>query len=306
MKNWIDNFRESFSHLKDKLASWVNEIIVLIPNLILAAIVLGIGIFLSRYVNRYVGKTISRFSNHRAVNRLVSSVITTIFVLLIIFIVLSILKLDTALQSLLAGAGVAGLAIGLALQDPIINLFSGVMMSTKRSFNLGDVVETNDYFGCISNINLRSTILRTNDGQDVVIPNKNVYQNPLKNYTSSNERRVVVNCGVSYGDDLEKAKSIAIEAIKNAVETKEDHSIELFFTAFGDSSINFVIHFWIADYHQKAYLAAKSQAIIAIKKAFDEHEITIPFPIRTLDFGVPGGVELAAALPASLNGQMTE
>ena len=220
MDNWLDKFNDSLNNLVDKLESWLNGIIVIIPNLVLAAVVLTLGIFLSRYVSRYVSKAIRRFSGHEAVNRLVSSVVTTLFILLIIFIVLSILKLDTALQSLLAGAGVAGLAIGLALQDPITNLFSGVMMSTKKSFHIGDLVETNDYFGTISNINLRATIIRTTQGQEVVIPNKTVYQNPLKNYSNTDERRIDLNCGVSYGDDLEKAKSIAIEAVKRAIEPK--------------------------------------------------------------------------------------
>lgn len=297
MTNGFVQLQASFDELIAKLETWLNGIIVNIPNFLLAAIVLGIGVVASRYVNRYVLKVINKFSSNRSVNRLLASILTTLFLLVVLFIVLGILKLDTALQSLLAGAGVAGLAVGLALQDPIVNLFSGVMMSTKRSFNIGDLIETNDYFGVIKNINLRGTTIKTLDGQEVILPNKMVYQSPLKNYTSSGERRVVINCGVSYGDDLERASEIARAAVKEAVIHDNARGVELFYTEFGDSSINFVLRFWLDQCVQTDFMQAQHEAIIAIKKAFDQHNITIPFPIRTLDFGVEGGLPLAEALP---------
>lgn len=296
----MEQFNESLNNLVDKLQGWLNDIVVAIPNLVLAAIVLALGIFLARYINKYATKLVRRFSNHGAVNRLISSIITTIFVLFIIMIVLSILQLDTALQSLLAGAGVAGLAIGLALQDPIVNLFSGVMMSTKKSFHLGDLVESNGYFGKIKNINLRSTIIETLQGQEVIIPNKTSYQNPFTNYSTSGQRRVDIDCGVSYGDDLKQARELAIKAIEENITIKKNTEVELFFKEFGDSSINFTLRFWLNECGQKTYLQAQSDAIIAIKQVFDNNDIVIPFPIRTLDFGVKGGEPLADALPASL------
>lgn len=297
MTNWLTNLQEAFNNLVSKLETWLNDIIVNIPNFFLAAIVLGLGVVGSRYVNRYVLKVINRFSTNRSVNKLLASILTTLFLLVVLFIVLGILKLDTALQSLLAGAGVAGLAVGLALQDPIINLFSGVMMSTRQSFKLGDLIETNGYFGIIQNITLRGTTIKTLDGQEVILPNKTVYQEALKNYSNSGERRVVVNCGVSYGDDLEQASKIAQEAVTSSVTYNRERGVELFFTEFGDSSINFVLRFWLTEIGQADYLRAQHQAIIAIKKAFDQHDITIPFPIRTLDFGVEGGLPLSEALP---------
>ena len=214
-----------------------------------------------------------------------------------LFVVLGILNLDKALTSLLAGAGVVGLAVGLALQDPIINTFSGIIMSVKELYNVGDLVETNDYFGVIEKINLRSTILRTPTGQRVVIPNKDIVQNPLTNYSYSGERRIDVSCGVSYGDDLEKAKDIAVTAIQEGVDHNTNRDVELYFKEFGDSSINFIIRFWIKATSQAKYLTAQSAAIIAIKNAFDKNNIAIPFPIRTIDFGIKGGESLTDALP---------
>lgn len=197
---------------------------------------------------------------------------------------------------MLAGAGVAGLAIGLALQDPIMNVFSGIMMSTKKAFEIGDLVETNDYFGTIRKMSLRSTIIRTPQGEEVLMPNKLVYQNPLKNYSTSQERRVDISCGVSYGDDLQKVRKVAIAAIQKEVKHNENKQVELFFNEFGDSSINFQLRFWLQRPSLKDYMAAQSEAIIALKTAFDENDIMIPFPIRTLDFGIRGGEQLSSML----------
>ncbi|RME97392.1 MAG: mechanosensitive ion channel family protein [Bacteroidetes bacterium] len=297
MQNWMNQFQESLGNLVDKLEGWLNGLIVLLPNIVLAALVMGIGLLLTRVVRKWVANGIGRVSQHKTVNKLLVNIVSAVFVLLVFFVVLSILQLDTALKSLLAGAGVAGLAIGLALQDPIINLFSGVMMATRKSFNIGDLVETNGFMGTVQQITLRSTMIRTFQGQDVIIPNKTIYQNPFKNYTSSGERRVDLACGVSYGDDLNKVKEVAIKAIKESVIVDQNKPVELYYTEFGASSINFTLRFWLDQCRQKDFLTAQSEAIMALKAAFDREDISIPFPIRTLDFGVKGGTKLTDLMP---------
>ena len=91
---------------------------------------------------------------------------------------------------MLAGAGIAGLAIGFALQDPLANLFSGVMMSVRELYRKDDLIKSGDFFGTIDKISLRSTRIQTLDGQEVVIPNKDVLQSPLTNFTVNGSRRV--------------------------------------------------------------------------------------------------------------------
>lgn len=288
----MEQFNESLENLVDKLEGWLNTFIVMLPNILLAALVMGVGLWLTRLIRKYVEKSLQRFVHHEAVVKLGTNIVTAGFVLVIILLALTILKLDTALKSMLAGAGVAGLAIGLALQDPIVNLFSGVMMSTKRAFEIGDFIETNDFKGTIQRITLRSTTLRTPQGEQVLIPNKLIYHNPMKNYTGSGERRVDLSCGVSYGDDLNQVAEVATSAIRNNVDYNKDREVELIFTDFGDSSINFQLRFWLSGPSWRDYLVARSEAIIALKEAFDQHDIMIPFPIRTLDFGIRGGENL--------------
>jgi small conductance mechanosensitive channel len=295
----LEVFNEAFNNLKSKLGGWINDFVVNLPNIVLAAIVMSLGIFAAQYVRKYVQKGLNKFVNNKTITGFASSMITAGFLVAMLLVVLSILKLDTALTSILGTAGIAGLAVGLALQEPIVNVFAGIVMSMREHYSVGDLVKTNDFFGTISKINLRSTILNTPDGQEVIIPNKEVLQNPIVNYTHSDKRRVDIDCGVAYGDDLETAREIALEAIRGNEKVKYDRNmpLELFFTEFGDSSINFQLRFWYHFSSHADFMDLKSEAIIAIKKAFDSNNITIPFPVTTLDFGVVGGRNIDDVYP---------
>lgn len=293
----LEQFNTAIGKLYTKLLGWFDQIILLLPNLLIAAIVFGTTVFIARWMKSRVNRIMRKITNNPTVSSVASSVATAFIVLIGLFIVLRILGLDDFLAGLLASAGVVGLAVGLALQDPLINLFSGVLMSVRRLYNLGDLVETNGYFGNIQKISLRSTIIRSKDGTEVVIPNKDVLQNPLSNHTVSGERRVSVDCGVSYGDDLEQVRDLVIATLEALEERSKNRPIDFYYTDFGDSSINFTARFWLDETEQKPYILAKSTAIIAIKKAFDANDIAIPFPIRTLDFGVKGGVNIQEAVP---------
>ena len=295
----LEVFNEAFNNLKDKLGGWINDFVINLPNIVLAVIVMSIGIFAAQYVRKYVQKGLNKFVQNQTITGFASSIITAAFLIVMLIVVLSILKLDTALTSILGTAGIAGLAVGLALQEPIVNVFAGIVMSMRDYYKVGDLVKTNDYFGTISKINLRSTILNTPDGQEVIIPNKEVLQNPLVNYTHSDKRRVDINCGVAYGDDLESAREIALNAIRNNDKVNYDKNLplQLFFTEFGDSSINFQLRFWYHFSSHADFMELKSEAIIAVKKAFDNKGVTIPFPITTLDFGVVGGRNIDDVYP---------
>lgn len=293
----LERFNESFGKLAAKLGEWLDALVVMLPNLVLAAIVLGISIFAARYLKRVTQKGLARTGANGTVVSVLTNIIVAAFMLISLFVVLNILNLDDALTALLGTAGVAGLAVGLALQDPLVNLFSGVLMSVKTYYKVGDLIETNDYFGKILKITLRSTVILTPQGQEVIIPNKDVLQSPMINFSHNGRRRVDISCGVAYGDDLERVKEIAINAIENNLNFNDSKPVELFFNEFGDSSINFTLRFWKRVTAQSDYLEAQSQAIIALKKAFDKEGITIPFPIRTLDLGVVGGLPINEVYP---------
>lgn len=188
------------------------------------------------------------------------------------------------LTSVLAGAGVVGLAIGLALQGTLNNTFSGIILSFLPELQIGDWIENEGYAGTVVEINLRSIVLKEADNNYVVIPNSKVIDAPFKNFSRTSRSRVMLDCGVAYDSDLEMVRDLTVDTIQQLFPPNSNEEVEFMFTEFGDSSINFVVRFWTNVTKKREILLAKSKAIIAIKKAFDGQDINIPFPIRTIDF----------------------
>lgn len=286
----------------NRVAEWIEAAIAALPNAVAALLVLVAFWFLARGVRALSARLFSRFSTYSAVNRLLSTFLSLSVVAVGILLALGILNLDRTVTSLLAGAGILGLAIGFAAQDTVENLIAGVMLSVRRPFKEGELVQTNDTFGVVDNVNLRSTIVRVATGQNVYIPNKQVLGAELTNYTERGERRVDLSCGVSYASDLAEVRRVALEAVGRLEGRDSSRDTEFYYVEFGGSSIDFVVRFWIPFTTRHGdYMAARSSAVEALKSAFDSHGITIPFPIRTLDFGidVSGGVPLSDELRGS-------
>lgn len=296
METFSEQLSSSYKNLVEKLTSWLNLIVLQIPNIVIAATVMVLAYIFAKYVRKFARKTASKFTTNGTVLNLVSNLSTVMFGVMTMFLVLTVMDLGGTINKILATAGVLGLAVGLALQDPMTNLFSGVMMSVRELYEIGDLVETNGFFGHISDIDLRSTKVKLPTGQIVVIPNKEVIQKPLTNFTISGKRRVDIACGVSYGDDLDKVEQVVRDTIQSLPSVLQSETVDVIFKEFGDSSINFVARFWIDSVGLRDFLVEQSNAIKAIKKAFDANDIMIPFPITTLDFGIKGGVPLEKML----------
>jgi len=280
-----DQLAEAYNLLIDKLEGWFNIIVTNIPNLILAILVLFAAYFVSKYVNKYVSKLMARRVEQNSITNMVGRISAVVVVLAGLFLALGILNLSKTLTSLLAGAGVAGLAIGLALQGTLSNTFAGIVLSFRKKIQIGHWVETNGFSGEVMDINLKDFTLKEADNNIVVIPNKKILENPLKNYTLTTKMRVFLECGVGYESDLEQVEQLTKETICNTfdqIEKPED--VEFYFTEYGSSSINYLCRFWIDAENALEKLRAKSKAIIEIKKAYDKADINIPFPIRTLQF----------------------
>ncbi len=293
------NVRNVYHTVTDKIQEWINTLIQMLPNIAVAIIVIVIFYLIAKLIKNFTSKVLNRFSNHIAVIRLISQVMFLIVFLVGFFIALGILNLDKAVTTLLAGAGIIGLALGFAFQDIASNFISGIILTIRQPFRINDIIKSNDYFGTVSHITLRTTNIITPQGERVLIPNKDVFQKPLINYSETGKRRIDLAVGISYGDDLEKVKKITIDAVKSVPNRMEDKEPKLYYSEFGNSSIDFIIMIWTKYTTEIEYKHSISDAIQNIKKAYDENDITIPFPIRTLDFGIKGGEKLSEVLPSA-------
>lgn len=290
--------QEITGDVAQKIAGWLDQLALMLPNLIVAVLVITAFWFLARVASRASDRALRQFDTNEAARGLISRLLRIAILGAGLMVALGVMNLDKALASVLAGAGVVGLALGFAFQDLAGNLISGVGLAVHRKwpFKIGDLVETNGVFGNVEKIHLRTSILKTLDGKLVVVPNKHIYQSEVVNYTVSGRRRVDVECGVSYGEDLQQVEGVVRQALRGVCGQDDPDEVQVFFTGFGNSSIDLVGRFWIDYEKQPDFLQARSDAVMAVKRAFDENDITIPFPIRTLDFGIRGGQPLSKEL----------
>jgi small conductance mechanosensitive channel len=278
--------------ITEKLTNWAELLIQLLPNILLAAVVLVIGLYISKYIRKTANRLIEKISKNFTLNNLFSSIVYFTAIGVVLFTVLSILQLEKAVITILAGAGIFGLGLAFAFQDIAANFISGIFISFRRPLRVNDIVKIGEYMGKIVEVNLRDTVMETFRGQMVIIPNKEVFQNPIENYSYLKIRRFDLSVGVSYGDDLDKVQEITLNAVKDIEGLSKEHEINVVFTEFGDSSINLSVRMWIETAEQSVYNNIGSEAIKRIKKAYAANAIMIPFPIRTLDFGIKGGMTL--------------
>ncbi|SDY38293.1 mechanosensitive ion channel family protein [Hymenobacter psychrophilus] len=279
----VTDFQRAFELISDKLTRWTQALILLLPNLLIALLILTVTFFVAKMVHRVIERLLPRVSPSVTLNSLVATIVRMGVLLIGLFFTLEVLQLDKTVTSLLAGVGIIGLALGFAFQDIAANFISGILIAVQRPFTVGDVIQTETYFGTIERINLRTLDLRQVTGELVRVPNRKVFESSVINFTETTQRRVDVPCGVSYDANLEQVRAVVLECMRDFPDMLTQRPLEVMFTEFGESSINFTLRFWIPYRRQTDYVSAKSEAMLRIKRAFDHAGISIPFPIRTFD-----------------------
>lgn len=282
----------AFEQLIDKLNVWFSALIGMLPNLLLASLILVLGFYLSKGIRNQANKRIRRFFPTITLADLSINLIYVFCLGVVVFSALKILNLDSTIMTALGAAGILGVGLAFAFQDIAANFISGVFLAFSKPFKVGELITTNDLEGFVIEVKLRDTTIRTHQGHLISIPNRLLMQNPLINYTRYGKRRADITGGISYADDLEKVKNVAEEALKN-VPNVISKDTSFFFEALGESSVNFRIRIWVDSEQFGTYLQFINDVIITLTTAFRENDITIPFPIRTLDFDMKGGEKLS-------------
>ncbi|EWH10857.1 small-conductance mechanosensitive channel [Catenovulum agarivorans DS-2] len=290
------NVEKFWSLINERIDVWIETAIKNLPNLAVAVFVVLCFAVLSKLVGKYSNKLLRQVLESRQTADLLSAIIKVCVLIAGIFISLDLIGLKGTVTSLLAGAGIIGLAIGFAFQDMTENLIAGIAMGIRKPFLVGDIIETDSVFGTVKAINLRNTLVETFFGQLEVVPNKILFRNILTNYTVLGQRRIEVEVGISYADDPEEAREVIVKALNKFDFVINKDETDVYAKGFGDSSVNLLVWFWIEYPGETGFMVARHKAITAIRKALAQADILIPFPIRTLDFGIKGGEKLEAML----------
>lgn len=199
----------------------------------------------------------------------------TRMVLLTFVIIAAISALGIQTTSFIAILGAAGLAVGLALQGSLANFASGVLIVLFRPYKVGDFVEAAGISGVVEEVQILTTVLKTGDNKMVIVPNGQIMDSVITNYSANDRRRVDMVIGVSYDDDLDKVRSTLEQLVAADDRILDDPACTIAVSALADSSVNFVVRPWVktADYWGVMFDLTE-----AVKKRFDQEGISFPFP----------------------------
>lgn len=244
-------------------------------NLIFAIIILIVGLWLAKLLTRSLLNTLQK----RNVDPTLSKFVTALTrIALITFVILAAInRVGIQTTSFVAVLGAAAFAVGFALQGSLSNFASGVMLIIFRPIKVGDFIEGSGKMGTVEEVGIFVTILTTPDNKVIYIPNSKLMSDSIVNFSVKENRRVDMVFGISYGDDIDKAKNAINQIISNDTRILKDPAPQIVVSALADSSVNFNVRPWVksSDYWDVYFDTTE-----AIKKKFDEENISIPFPQR--------------------------
>ena len=257
------------------------------PKLLLALFTLVIGLWLIRMVDRAVSRALDKANVEPTLRPFMLGLLGGLLKGVLIISVITMVGVATT--SIIAMLGAAGLAIGLALQGSLANFAGGVLILFFKPYKVDDVIEAQGFVGVVHEIQIFNTVLKTLDNQRVVIPNGLLSNGCIKNVFAEETRRVDLTFGVSYGDDIPKVRSVIEGVIGNDPRILKDPNHEIYVSEHAASSVNFLVRVWVAS---EDYWPVHFHLIEAVKIAFDDEGISIPFPQRDVHF-FPASAEAA-------------
>ena len=268
-----------------QLPADINEAEVLLAELIAigvpwvikavgALVILVIGLIVASWIKGTIRKLIEKSGRVDAtLSGFLSSLAYYVALAIVFVMVLGNFGIQTT--SLAALLGAAGLAIGLALQGTLGHVASGVMLLAFRPFNVGDYVIAGGQEGSVTGITLFTTEMATPDNKKIIIPNGKIWDNTITNFSANARRRLDMVFGISYDDDIGKARTIIMNLIEEDPRIHEDPAPIVEVNALGDYSVDFTVRMWLDKAH---FFQVKWEMNRKVKEAFDRENITIPFP----------------------------
>ena len=268
----IKNYEE---HIKEL----INLLWEIFPNLVSALILGFVGWWVIKLINIGVAKFFEKKDYDRTLETFLEDFINNGLKVLLFVMVITQVGVETS--SLIAMLGAAGLALGLALQGSLSNFAGGILILIFKPFKVGDFISAQGSEGTVKQITVFNTKLVTFGNQEVIIPNGNLSNDKIINYSSEGIRRENLVIGISYDSSIQKAKDLILElcAADENIITEEGKEAMVVVTELADSSVNLSIRYWTTS---ETFWTTKFKMIEHIKTAFDREGIEIPFPHRVM------------------------
>ncbi|WP_288998994.1 mechanosensitive ion channel family protein [uncultured Psychrobacter sp.] len=273
-----DNVTTVYQGLKAQVTNLVKALPLLLVGIVLFGLVTWFGSWLSNRKNMW-----QRLTPNPFVAELLAQTIKVIFIIFGLILALSLIGAETVLGTLLGGAGVIGIAVGFAVKDTIENYIASLMLSIRQPFRARDHIVINGQEGIVVRLTSRATILMTLDGNQLRIPNAEVFKGTILNYTKNPERRFTFELGVDANDDPLAAIKVGLDAIHQLAFVLDEPKAIAVITNVGDSNIILEFQVWV-DQSETDFSKARSIAIRETKHALENEGFSLPEPIYRLRF----------------------
>ena len=258
-----------------QVMTWVTEKgLDFAVNLLAAALILVVGWLVIKLIDALVRRALMRGKAKQTLFiNFACSVVTKVCWAVLLIMIAGRLGVNVA--PLIAGLGATGFIIGFACQESLGNLASGMMIAINEPFKVGDVVDAAGHTGCILEVNMMATVMKTADGKRIVIPNKSVWGGPIVNYNTLGLRRVDLQVGIDYGEDVTKAIDVIRETVSRIPGVLADPAPGVAVASLNDSAVQINVRPWVksADYWPIA-----SATLTEVKEALFRAGVKIPFP----------------------------
>lgn len=265
--------------LSDVLEKFISDAIAFIPNLIISLLIFIVSLYMAGWATRLL----DRWLKARDVDHELSMVLETVmrWGVYILGTTLALNQIGFNLTAFLTGLGILGFTVGFAIQDVSKNFVAGLLLLIEQPFDIGDSIEVKGFGGVVLDVDLRATEMRTFDGRIVQIPNSDVFTSPIINFTRAQRRRLTMNVGVAYGSDLERVRTVTLQAIGTVAGVLDDPAPKVVYSNLGSSSIDFTLYYWI-DTADTDYFTAQDQGLVAVEKALTVAKIELPYPTQVV------------------------
>ena len=267
----------------EKINSIINGAIAILPNLILAAVVFAIALLLSGWLKRLIVSFYSRHRRHQNLGILLGRLIQWLVISFMLLVTLSIVLPSFHARDLIQVLGISGVAIGFAFRDILQNFLAGILLLLAQPFKLGDEIAVAGYEGVVQEIQARATLIKTYDGFLIVIPNATIYTQSVKVFNAYDVRRAATEVGIGYGDDIDEARRLILEAISEVDEVLKEPPPSVLAVSFGDSSVTLKARWWTKS-RRADFLRGRDRVIPAIRRKLGEHGIDLPYPTQQILF----------------------
>ncbi len=251
----------------------IDAIIDFSPKLIGAILILVIGFWAQKIIMKRVEKILSKKNTDKTLTSFTLSFLDILLKVVIVLAAASLIGFEMA--AIFTVLAAFSFAFGMALQGNLSHLAAGVTILIFKPFKLGDFIVTQGYSGTVKDIQIFSTTLETPDNRIVIVPNGTITSNAMENLSTNKERIVKMSFGISYNDDIDKAREIIMNVAKGCPNIIQDKPVAIMVEALADSSVNFTVRPWCKS---QDYWAVNFYMHEHVKKAFDKENISIPFP----------------------------